>query len=399
MIYEVKVERLKKNETIQLPASKSLSNRALILKALCEDDCELSNLSDCDDTAVMLKAFSEGVGEINIGAAGTSMRFLTAYYATRAGKEVILTGSERMKQRPIALLVNALRQLGADISYVENEGFPPLRICGKELEGGSLSIDGSTSSQYISALLMIAPTLRNGLQLELTGSITSRPYIDMTLGLMQYFGATGSWEGNVIKVAPQKYTAQSYQVESDWSASSYWFEMAALCRDLDMRLAGLHEKSLQGDSAVVKIYEQICSCEERFVLDMTETPDLAQTVICTLCALQKPFTISGLHTLRIKETDRVDALETELAKLGYEVKDRMENNTVVMTYEGGKSDGEAEAVIATYKDHRMAMAFAPLCMVLPSHSIRIDEPSVVSKSYPHYWDDLKKVGFEITEKE
>jgi len=400
MVYSLNYKHLSERFEITLPASKSLSNRALILKALCQDSCQLSNLSDCDDTAVMLKAFepgqteAEGVRTVDIGAAGTSMRFLTAYFATRPEAEVIMTGSERMKQRPIALLVDALRSLGADIEYTGNEGFPPLRIYGKQLEGGKLSIDGSTSSQYISALLMIAPTLTQGLELELTGNITSRPYIEMTLGMMQQFGVSSSWQGNTITVAPQPYSAHNYQVESDWSAASYWFEMAALCRNLDIRLAGLHDKSLQGDAAVVQLFEQICDPDQpRFVADMTETPDLAQTVICTLCALQKPFTISGLHTLRIKETDRVAALETELAKLGFTVNDHIEGGTVVMTYEGNKQPGDPDAVIATYKDHRMAMAFAPLCMVLGE--IRIADPGVVSKSYPHFWEDLQQIGFEI----
>lgn len=401
MTYAINSANLKEHIEIDLPASKSLSNRALIIKALCEGECQLQNLSDCDDTRVMLAAFqpgttdANGVRTVDIGAAGTSMRFLTAYFATRPGAEVIMTGSQRMKERPIRILVDALRNLGAEIEYVESEGFPPLRIHGKQLAGGRLSIDGSTSSQYISALLMIAPTLTSGLQLTLEGQITSRPYISMTLGLMRYFGVESQWDGNLISVAPQKYLAHDYTVESDWSAASYWYQIGTLARLPEVKMSGLHENSLQGDAAVADMFLEICNSEkESFVADLSETPDLAQTIICTLCALQKPFTISGLHTLRIKETDRVAALENELAKLGYEVSDHMADNTVVMTYEGGKTNGVTDPVIATYKDHRMAMAFAPLCLVLGN--ININDPAVVSKSYPNYWEDLKKAGFIIT---
>lgn len=404
MVYCLNSNNLLDRLDITLPASKSLSNRALIIKALCEDDASLSNLSDCDDTKVMLAAFqpgetdTEGVRTVDIGAAGTSMRFLTAYFATRPGAEVIMTGSKRMKERPIRILVDALRTLGAEIEYLENDGFPPLHIHGKQLAGGPLSIDGSTSSQYISALLMIAPTLTKGLQLTLCGNITSRPYIEMTLSLMKYFGVKSIWNQNLITVARQNYQAQDYCVENDWSAASYWYEIGTLGRIPEIKMKGLHKNSLQGDCAVADMFLSICnSSQETFEVDLSETPDLAQTIICTLCALRKPFSISGLHTLRIKETDRVAALKAELLKLGYTVKDFEENNTVVMTYDGNKTEHDTNAVIETYKDHRMAMAFAPLCLVLGN--ININEPSVVSKSYPHYWDDLKSAGFEITEKE
>ncbi len=398
--------------SINLPASKSLSNRALIMNALAGGNGSLQHISDCDDTQVMLAAFdqdsskyvfaADGARIVDIGAAGTSMRFLTAYFAIREGAEVVMTGSERMKKRPIALLVEALRTLGAEIEYLETEGCPPLRIHGKQLEGGALGIDGSVSSQYISALLMIAPTLTQGLQLSLTGRITSVPYIEMTLSMMREFGIESQWdrEQQVISVAPQKYAEREYFIESDWSASSYWYQIMALAERDDIVLEGLFAESLQGDAAIADFFAQIKAKPEVLNLDMTSQPDLAQTVIAACCALNQPFCISGLHTLRIKETDRVAALEVELRKLGYVVKDETialgaEASTIVMSWDGERCVADEHPVIATYKDHRMAMAFAPLSIKLGE--IEIDDPAVVSKSYPTYWEDLKKAGFEITE--
>ena len=400
---------------IDLPASKSLSNRALIMNALAGGKGTLKHISDCDDTQVMLAAFDQdatkyefavdGARIVDIGAAGTSMRFLTAYFATREGAEVVMTGSERMKKRPIALLVEALRTLGAEIEYLEAEGCPPLRIHGKQLRGGDLCIDGSVSSQYISALLMIAPTLSDGLKLTLTGQVTSVPYIEMTLSMMQEYGIMTDWnrETMVISVEPQAYQEREYFIESDWSASSYWFEIMALADTDSITLEGLFEKSLQGDAEIASFFEQIKAKPQMLRLDMTSQPDLAQTVIAACCALNQPFDISGLHTLRIKETDRVAALETELKKLGYVIKDQTielgaeghaaEAKTIVMSWDGERCEPEAAPVIATYKDHRMAMAFAPLSLKLGS--IVIDDPAVVSKSYPNYWEDLKKAGFGI----
>lgn len=429
---------------INLPASKSLSNRALIMQGLCDTDCQLSNISNCDDTNVMLAAFdkdvsrysytADGIRLVDIGAAGTSMRFLTAYFASRQGMEVVMTGSQRMKQRPIALLVDALRNLGAEIEYTAVEGFPPLRIHGKKLKGGPLTIDGSVSSQYISALLMIAPTLTEGLQLTLSGNVTSVPYIEMTLGMLRQFGIVSDWnhEINVISIAPQAYKAQQYHVESDWSASSYWYEIAALsafvAQPNAVTLDGLHSESLQGDAAIARFFEPLnieTTYEDEtvtlkatgqnkegtptLVLDLSSQPDLAQTLIAACCALNVPFRITGLHTLRIKETDRVAALETELRKLGYVVTDRLiprnavggnlddkdKNTTVEMCWDGSRCEPESTPVISTYKDHRMAMAFAPLSFVRPDHSILIDDPIVVNKSYPDYWEDLKRAGFTI----
>ena len=401
------------------------------MQGLCRDHCQLTNISDCDDTRVMLKAFDndatkysfadDGARIVDIGAAGTSMRFLTAFFASQEGAEVVMTGSERMKQRPIALLVDALRTLGAQIDYVEAEGFPPLRIHGRKLEGGTLTIDGSVSSQYISALLMIAPTMSKGLALTLSGHITSVPYIEMTLGMLRQFGITSTWDHltQVISIAPQPYKAQQYHVESDWSAASYWYEIASLAaRNLSntLTLEGLHAQSLQGDAAIANYFEALgirttyrddaVTLESSDILteartplemDLTSQPDLAQTLIVTCCALSVPFRITGLHTLRIKETDRVAALETELKKLGYVVTDQELNGSVEMQWDGTRCEAEADPAIATYKDHRMAMAFAPMSLVLPSRSILIDDPGVVSKSYPNYWEDLRKAGFSIKE--
>lgn len=392
--------------SIDLPASKSLSNRALIMNALAGGKGVLEHISDCDDTRVMQAAFdpevstyrfaADGARIVDIGAAGTSMRFLTAYFASRQGAEVVMTGSERMKQRPIALLAEALQRLGAQIEYLESEGCPPLRIHGRQLEGGSLSIDGSVSSQYISALLMIAPTLTRGLQLQLTGNVTSVPYIQMTLLMMEEFGVSSGWdhEKQLISIAPQAYQARTYFIESDWSASSYWFQIMALAGwHKGIQLKGLFDKSLQGDAAIADFFGQMERRPELLELDLTSQPDLAQTVIAACCALEQKFRITGLHTLRIKETDRVAALEQELKKLGYVVKDENVGGTIVMAWDGERCPEAPAPLIATYKDHRMAMAFAPFA--LKRGSIDIDDPAVVSKSYPSYWDDLRLAGFEI----
>ena len=436
MIYQLFADNLVEEARIDLPASKSLSNRALILKALCTQSCQLSHLSDCDDTAVMLRAFAPEAADavsprvVDIGAAGTSMRFLTAYYATHPGADVILTGSERMKQRPIKILVEALRSLGADIEYTDNEGFPPLRIRGKRLEGGQLSIDGSTSSQYISALLMVAPTLSHGLQLFLAGQVTSRPYIEMTLALMRQFGIESSFKESYIEIEPQTYQAQDYVVESDWSAASYWYEMMALSRPATqtgdhplhrITLLGLQPDSLQGDSAIARFFAQLGISTEfvdegalltttdqplpdRVDWDLASQPDLAQTIIATLCALGVPFRIQGLHTLRIKETDRIAALLTELGKCGYQVEAKGDD---VMLWDGALCTKADPVIIDTYQDHRMAMAFAPLAItmfrnygqeltdVADADALYVNHPEVVSKSYPTFWDDMRLVQTEI----
>ena len=433
LIYKISKKQLRDNILIDLPASKSLSNRALILKGLCESDnsnegdCELSHISDCDDTKVMLAAHSKDMDSyvfdgdyriVDIGAAGTSMRFLTAYFAAQEGAKVIMTGSERMRQRPISVLVDALRKLGADVEYVDNEGFPPLRINGKKLEGGKLEIDGSISSQYISALLMIAPTLQQGLELHLLGNVTSVPYIRMTLSMMQEFGVSSAFDDCIIKISPSHYKNIPYSVESDWSAASYWYEVLATTPKLhSIRLKGLRLDSTQGDMHVADYFRELGidtePCAEGVLIkrsnrplpeqvewDMSSQPDLAQTMICTLCWLGVPFDIKGLHTLRIKETDRIAALENELANLGYIVEDSDNDR---MYWDGYTAIDDEVAIqlaetqtfgpIATYKDHRMAMAFAPLCN--EACSIKINEPEVVSKSYPSFWNDMKAIGYII----
>ncbi|MBR0036564.1 MAG: 3-phosphoshikimate 1-carboxyvinyltransferase [Bacteroidales bacterium] len=416
MIYQVFADELPKEARIQLPASKSLSNRALIIRALCPEPCRIDNLSDCDDTRVQLAAFEGNKPNIDIGAAGTSMRFLTAYLACTPGKEVVLTGSARMKERPIRLLVDALRELGADIEYQEKEGFPPLHIRGKQLEGGALSIDGSTSSQYISALLMIAPTLAKGLQLTLTGSITSRPYILMTLQLMRRFGVESSFVGNVITIAPQAYRALNYTVESDWSAASYWYEILLFGQPQLERvtLCGLEPESLQGDSRVAAFFAELGidtrfteegaeltlsdrSLPEKVTWDLSDQPDLAQTLIASCVGAGIGFHMKGLHTLRIKETDRLKAMHDELQKFGVQVEvigdDEMIYTPANSLPSAGMNPLDVQ-VFATYKDHRMAMALAPLSAAV-RESVYVDDPGVVSKSYPDFWEHLKQVNFQV----
>ena len=398
--------------TIQLPASKSISNRTLIIHALAKGSHRPENLSDCDDTQVMIRALEAKEGEtINIQAAGTAMRFLTAYFSITPGTR-ILTGTERMKQRPIGILVDALRQLGADIEYVENEGFPPLRITGSTLTKNHITLPGNVSSQYISALLMIGPALENGLNITLTGDIVSRPYINMTLQLMNDFGAKASWQDeHELKVEPQAYTPVPFHVESDWSAASYWYQIVSLSKDAQVTLPGLFKHSYQGDSKVAEFFHLLCAgttfkeesaClhtahwgaevqPESMALDLTHQPDLAQTIVVT-CALQNiKFRISGLQSLKIKETDRMAALICEMKKLGYVLH---EAEGSILYWNGERCERSHEA-IDTYEDHRMAMAFAPACLVMPD--VCINNPHVVTKSYPHYWDDLKAAGFIIEE--
>lgn len=393
-----------------LPSSKSLSNRVLVINALSGNRGMLpENVSDCDDTRVMIK-WLDGCDEtVDVGAAGTAMRFSTALLAVSEGYRVI-TGSERMKQRPIALLVDALRGLGAEIEYVGNEGYPPLRIKGNPtIKGGCVSLSGGVSSQYISALLMIAPMMEEGLTLTLTGDVVSRPYIDMTIGLMRDFGAKVMWmDDNVVRVEPRVYSKRDFFVESDWSACSYWYEMVAL-GDGDVLLPGLFKDSFQGDSRVAEFFSMLGVATEyvegegmgacvhiyrtgdvcgRLDLDLVEQPDLAQTLVVCCCMMGVPFRFTGLQSLKIKETDRINALRTEMRKLGYVVG---EENDSVLYWNGERCEADTEPVIYTYDDHRMAMAFAPCALKLGE--IRINDPHVVSKSYPGYWEDLRSVGF------
>lgn len=407
---------------IFLPSSKSISNRALAIRALLEGSLHganslpsIENLSDCDDTRVMMHWLNECPEVVDIGAAGTAMRFSTALLAVSEGTRVI-TGSERMKNRPIGVLVDALRILGAEIEYVEKEGFPPLKIVGHaNLKGGEVTLSGSVSSQYLSALLMIGPKLREGLRLVSLDKMISKPYIDMTLAVMRHYGAQAEWEDDkTIVVKPVGYRPTPYFVESDWSAASYWYEVVALSPidDVEVMLPGLFAESLQGDSRGAGVFERLGvltehrgnevilrrggRCVSRLEYDFIEMPDLAQTFVVTCCMLEVPFHFTGLQSLKIKETDRIEALKKELAKLGFLLEDR---NDSELLWNGLRKDGAGiysdEIAIDTYEDHRMAMAFAPVA--LKDGHIRINNPQVVSKSYPRFWDDLKSVGFEIIE--
>lgn len=408
-IYDITLPE-KLDGTVRLPASKSISARALVVSALA-GGCQLENLSDCDDTRVLRRALDKQLPEIDILAAGTAMRFSTAYFAVTPGTHVI-TGTARMKQRPIRLLVDALRQLGADIDYVEAEDFPPLRVTGRVLEGGEVSIPANVSSQYISALLMVAPTMARGLRLRLEGDVVSTPYIDMTLSLMRTFGAQAEWaDASTLTVQPGGYrSGLRFSVEPDWSAASYWYEIVVLSPDASacVRLPGLQRDSWQGDSVVWRLFEplgvQTTFTPEGAILrkaevagkladDFTECPDLAQTVVTACAMLGKPFDFGGLQSLKIKETDRIAALQNELAKLGCRVGG---DDRRMWMGEGDTCAPEAQPVIATYDDHRMAMAFAPCAYRFPRLSIA--NPEVVSKSYPAFWDDLKRVGAEIVER-
>ena len=416
MKYQIKAPSLL-NQTIKLPASKSISNRALIIHALTGGSLLPDNLSDCDDTSVIINALTHNPHEINIKAAGTAMRFMTAYLSVKDGEEHILTGTERMKHRPIGVLVDALRQLGADISYIGEEGFPPLLIKGKKLEGGLLEVPGNISSQYISALLMIGPKLRNGLTLRLKGDVISRPYIDLTLWTMREFGADADWSNfETIRVEPMPYKERSYYIENDWSAASYWYEMMALTNqeDDEIRLKGLMDGSKQGDSSVRYIFSLLGvktifenreegvpttvtlrhsgRCVPRLEYDFVNSPDLAQTfVVC--CALKNVhFHFTGLSTLKIKETDRIEAMKQEMKKLGYVIRDA---NNSELIWDGERCMPDLEDGIDTYEDHRMALSFAPASLYIDG--LKINNPQVVTKSYPHFWDDLRQCGFDIEE--
>lgn len=395
------------NSIIPLPASKSISNRALILNALSLSASEIANLSDCDDTNVMVEAFTSGSNLIDVKAAGTSMRFLTAFLAITPG-EWIITGTERMKERPIHLLVDALVSLGARIQYIGNVGYPPLKIKGTALDGGEIYLSGDVSSQFISALLMIAPSMSKGLIIHLEGNIISVPYIKLTLGMMAQFGVKTHWDGRTIKIYPEEYRATHYTVESDWSAASYWYEIAALADDARIELKGLFKNSMQGDSKVAELFLDLGVATEytkdgviltktgkvtkKMFHNFVNEPDLAQTFAVTCCMMGIPFMFTGLQTLKIKETDRIEALKNEMKKLGYLLYDS-ENS--ILEWNGERCEPEADPVIKTYEDHRMAMAFAPAAIKLDH--INIAHPKVVTKSYPRFWDDLKSVGFSIEE--
>ncbi|NLT02488.1 MAG: 3-phosphoshikimate 1-carboxyvinyltransferase [Bacteroidales bacterium] len=390
---------------IHLPASKSLSNRALILNALSQGKGKLSNLSDCDDTSVMIEALRSGQYDLNIGAAGTAMRFLTAYLCLQPGRWT-LTGTERMKNRPIAVLVEALRKLGATVEYGEKPGYPPLTITGGPVQGGCIEIEGGISSQYLSALMMAGPCMDKGLTLNIKGDLISQPYARMTLQMMAAFGVMADWQEKGINIPKASYQAIDYTVESDWSAASYWYELLSLAPSGELFLKGLEANSLQGDAAIADFFQSLgvkTTWEEggvrltktsvettRFEADLTDQPDLAQTLAVTCAALERPFCLTGLASLKIKETDRIAALQTEAAKLGFVFEEFPANG---LSWTGKRCVPTENPVISTYEDHRMALSFAPFAF--RQKGLQIEHPEVVSKSYPTFWNALAAVGFSV----
>ncbi|MBN2262266.1 MAG: 3-phosphoshikimate 1-carboxyvinyltransferase [Prolixibacteraceae bacterium] len=408
MQYTIQATKKSLTGEITLPTSKSISNRVLIINALAYSPFPVQNLSDSDDTRVMEQVLNANSDKFDIGHAGTAMRFLTAFLSKIVGKWEI-TGSERMQQRPIKILVDALNQLGAKIEYINNPGYPPLRIWGSNLKGGRLELDGSISSQYISALLMIAPSIEGGLELTLTNRITSASYIDLTLSLMAQYGIEYKWEDNVITIKEQSYQPIPYVVEADWSGASYWYQMAVLANEADILLKGLKLESLQGDCDQAKWFENfgIVSTQEEdgvrlskkevrlpenYVQNFVENPDIAQTFAVMCVCKGIPFHFSGLETLKIKETDRINALITELGKLGAEL---YEPQPGELAWNGNIDEVQfySDVEIDTYHDHRIALAFAPVALI--NGSISINNPMVITKSYPGYWADLKKLGIKV----
>lgn len=390
---------------IQLPSSKSESNRALIIDALTNFQSDLSNLSEARDTRTMMRLLVSTEYVADVLDAGTTMRFMTAYFAV-TGQLKIMTGTPRMCERPIGILVDALRSVGANIDYLQHEGYPPIRLNGFNYSGNNqLTIKGGVSSQYISALLMVAPVLPEGLVITLDGEIGSKPYIEMTLHQMAHFGIkySADWEQQRIEVPHQAYQIKHYTVESDWSGASYWYSLVALAPEgSEVELLGLKENSLQGDSVIVAIMNELgvtseftekgvkltkVPTKDSLAWDFTNCPDLAQTVSVCCAALNMPLTLTGIESLKIKETDRVKAIQTELAKFGVSLVEVLENERYELqgTFAPPPQNG---VVIDTYDDHRMAMAFAPLAMVT---DLKIDNPSVVVKSYPRFWEDMGKV--------
>ena len=413
--------------TAQLTGSKSECNRALIIGALSKGKVQVENMSDAADAVTLAGILdnSEDFGAesdkglyehphlathaphtINIGPAGTAMRFLTAFLPLQ-GKEITLTGSERMQQRPIGILVDAMRKLGAEISYVNNEGYPPIKIHeGFEQQTDRISIKGDISSQYITALLLIASSLPKGLSLEIEGELTSRPYVEMTLAMLKQAGIQHSWTNNVISIENQPFAETALLVEPDWSAASYWYSIAALSEEAELFLPGLTSYSLQGDSVITELMANFGITSvfkdggvyltkepkalQRKIFDLKECPDLAQTVIVVCAALGHDASFTGLETLKIKETDRILALQTELAKIGVKLIEK----GLVYKLDTSEKQIPQRMFVNTYDDHRMAMAFAPLAILIPE--LEIEDADVVEKSYPAFWKDLEKVGFEVS---
>jgi len=402
MKYTLSFSHEKLQGKVSLPSSKSISNRLLIIRALSSNRFPINGLSDSDDTLALQQGLQSESEVIDIGHAGTSMRFLTAYFAV-TGCAKIITGSERMKNRPISDLVDALNQLGADIRYLEKQGFPPIQTSGKPLSGDFIEINRNVSSQFISAMLMVAPSLSKGLTICIKGELVSTPYLKMTLELMQQAGVYATWKDNTITVTHQDYSLDKITVERDWSAASYWYQMAVLANDVELLLEGVTEKSIQGDAIISQMsrsfgikteytskgalltkHKNICHSLE---LDFIQTPDLVQTMVVTCCLNNTHFRFAGVQTLRVKETDRIAAMQNEMLKLGYCIK---ETEPDVIEWNGERVKPQSQICISTYHDHRMAMAFAPA--VIHFQGLQIEDTEVVSKSYPNFWNNLKSIG-------
>jgi len=412
---QMKYDIYKENKIIKgelvLPSSKSISNRLLMIRAIAKRNFEIYNLSYSDDTKSLLDILKSDSNVFDVGSAGTTMRFLTSYLANKPG-EWTITGSDRMKNRPIGILVNALKELGVKIEYLEKDGFPPIKIYGTKLEGGNIEISGSISSQFISSLLLIAPTLPKGLNIKLKSKIVSKPYIDMTLNLMRKFGIKSRWEGNHLIVEKQSYRVKDFTVEADWSSASYWYELATLADWADIKLYGLKKNSIQGDSIVAKLFEQLGIKTtfiqggarirkvsnpkiKNFEYDFSDIPDLAQTLAVTLSMLNIPFSLSGLDTLLIKETNRIRALKNELLKTGTNL--AITSDTISKFGNSNFNKYHSNTLLfKTYNDHRMVLSLTPLAIL---QRISIEDPEVVSKSYPGYWEDIQKLGFNINNNE
>ncbi len=394
--------------SVVLPSSKSLSNRLLIIKSLCEDDFKIHNLSESDDTKI-LDGCLQNIDTwrvFDVNDAGTPLRFLTAAFAISQGNR-LLTCSSRMSERPVAPLVDALNVLGAKIRYFDKKGFPPLVINGSEIRGGKIAVDAGISSQFISALLLIAPVLPEGLEITLKNPVASAPYIRMTLGLMEHFGIVSEWKDDIIKIKPQKYQAKDYTVEADWSAAAFWYEIAALADEAEIELFGLTKDSLQGDSAVAEFFRKLgvqtsylsdsiklTKCYEKvnsLDLDFFDVPDMFPAVMATCAALNISCRFTGIQNLTLKESDRVRAMATELEKFGYFFK--WDKKDVLVSENNCKPDVVKNIFCNTYNDHRIAMSLAPLSLL--GFNLSLDNASCVAKSYPTYFDDLQNAGFDI----
>ncbi|WP_185853541.1 3-phosphoshikimate 1-carboxyvinyltransferase [Blattabacterium cuenoti] len=396
--------------SVSITGSKSVSNRLLILKAIYKDDIQIDNLSNCEDTEVLKKSLTSTSNILDIHHAGTAMRFLTSYFAIQEGKEIVLTGSDRMKERPISVLVEALKKLGSEIFYLEKQGYPPIKIFGKKILGGKIDIDAKISSQYISSLMLIASQFKKGLKIYLRGNITSIPYIKMTFDLLTLAGVKTYWKEKVIHIYPEKDKGKKYfYVESDWSSASYYYSMAAIAKQSHITLSSYNNDSLQGDRKVASIYDKnfgistvfdknaitlkkkLNFFSQKFIeLNLNQTPDIAQTIVVTCAALEIKCNLKGLETLKIKETDRLLALKEELLKFG--VITKITDSCLEIT-DFSRKKINSFVRIKTYQDHRMAMSFTPFGLC--SSFLQIEEPSVIEKSYPNFWKDLKFLGFSI----